>query len=38
MPVFLTLTQIQCQRGALLKIQMDGALFIYIFYAQHATN
>lgn len=38
MLVFLTLTQVQCQRGAPLKIQMAGALFICIFYARHATK
>lgn len=37
MLVFLTLTQIWCQRGALLKIQMDCALFIYIYFT-HGTQ
>ncbi len=38
MLVFLTLTQSQCQRGVLLKIQTDGALFIHIFYARHTSK
>lgn len=36
---FLTLPQIECRkRGALLKIQMDVALFMYMFYARHAKK